>query len=121
METEEDKLETFFAAARAAPPVLSDAAVQRIVADAENARIAPRDTTRAPVRRASWLPWLTDIGSALGGWRAAGGIALAGLAGLWIGWADTAGLGAALLGTGEDASSLVPDEVSVLIEAGAAT
>ncbi len=120
MDLEDDKLETFFTEARAAPPELSDAALARILADADRARPAPAVRAHKRPLLPGWLSWLRDLGPVPGGWRAAGGVALAGLAGFWIGWADTSGLGAALAG-GDDGFSLVPDEVAVLVDAAAAT
>lgn len=80
METERkdaDPLEALFAEARAeAPP---EALMARVLADAETAQGACVVT---PVRRG----WLSGVISALGGWPGASGVALAGVAGVMVGF-----------------------------------
>jgi hypothetical protein len=89
--TEPDKddiaLDAFFAAARADDPEPGDDLMARILADA--ARVQPRPVT--PVSAASASGW-RGILAAIGGWPAMGGMAVATMAGLWIGIAPPAGL-----------------------------
>lgn len=70
-----------FACARAAQPAPSEALMLRIIEDAareQAARIAP---PAAPPRRGRWCLALAD----LGGWPAMAGLAMAAVAGMWLG------------------------------------
>jgi hypothetical protein len=58
----------------------------RILDDAY--RLQPVAPAPGPVRRGGG--WFGDLADALGGWRGAGGLATATVAGLWIGLSDTA-------------------------------
>jgi hypothetical protein len=92
--TEQDRdkraLDALFAAARAEPARPDDALMARILADAarEQPRAAAPVRTRALPERGGWRGWL----DAIGGWPAAGGMALATVAGLWIGISPPQGL-----------------------------
>ena len=70
----EPDLEAFFEAARMHSPDLPDRVRARILTDAET--VMP-----ARVRRAPWA----QLRELLGGWYGLGGVATAGLVGLWIG------------------------------------
>lgn len=73
----DDDLEDIFAAARGTGAEVGDDLMARVLADA--ARVQP-----APVAAPSiW----SQIREALGGWPVLGGVAAAGLAGVWIGYA----------------------------------
>jgi hypothetical protein len=80
----EPDLDALFAAARAAEPDgLPPAFEARLVAAAAAAR-------PAPARRPGWAARLRAALADLGGAPALGGLAVAGVAGLWIGLADPA-------------------------------
>ncbi|MCB2115096.1 MAG: dihydroorotate dehydrogenase [Rhodobacteraceae bacterium] len=83
---DERELEGLFRAARALSPAPSGALMARVLADAEAARPrpAPDPTPVSGVAAPSWIAQL------LGGWRGLGGLATAGAAGLWIGYAGLA-------------------------------
>ncbi|MCV2881393.1 dihydroorotate dehydrogenase [Actibacterium sp. XHP0104] len=85
--TDTDELELLFAAARDAAPVPSDGLLARVLADAEaeQARPAP-----ALIRPEGGL--LARAMRQIGGWPALAGLATATLAGVWIGYAQPAGL-----------------------------
>lgn len=68
-------LDDIFAAARDADGTVSDALIDRVVADAG---LVPR----APVKETLWQ----SLVSAIGGWPALGGVVTAGLAGVWVGF-----------------------------------
>ena len=81
MTDQHDDIEALFAQARAVTPVVSDGLFARIMADA-----AAVDMVRQP--RAPVLPqkgWFAGLLAALGGWPALGGLAMATVAGVWIG------------------------------------
>ncbi|MBK5932575.1 hypothetical protein C8N32_11141 [Rhodovulum imhoffii] len=101
---EDVALEPFFSDARAAAPRPSGDLIARVMSDAQGGRpVRGLDTAR----RGGLLERLT---AALGGWPALGGMAAAGMAGVWIGYAFPAGLSA--LG----AELLVPEGDYELVE-----
>ena len=75
-----DDLDAFFAAARREVPAPSEALMARVLVDALAAQPAPRAAVRTP-RPGLW----TQLREAMGGWPAMGGLATAGVVGLWIG------------------------------------
>ncbi|WP_102107054.1 dihydroorotate dehydrogenase [Oceaniglobus roseus] len=79
---DDDTLEDFFAAARAAPVAVSDDLVARILQDAA----AAQPWAPAPARAAPGP--LARLVGALGGWPSLAGLAAAALAGVWIGTAQ---------------------------------
>lgn len=110
---DDEFLEGFFRAARAARPAPSEALMARILADgeAEMPRAAePQsglqsepDRLARPVGGGDGgvLSWM---GAAFGGWRGIGGLATATVAGLWLGYAglaDTSMLTGGLWSAGE--------------------
>lgn len=86
-DTADKDLEALFARARGIEPPLPDTLAARILADAD-AVLAPAAVPPPP--RAGWRALL----AALGGWPAAGGLALATAAGVMIGINPDTGLGA---------------------------
>ncbi|MEM8630295.1 MAG: hypothetical protein AAGF74_03590 [Pseudomonadota bacterium] len=82
-DTSEEKLEDLFAAARKAAPQPSEDLMARVLSDAEAVCLArATQTTQAgPAARFS----LSSMLDAFGGWAGAGGLAAAGLVGLWVG------------------------------------
>ncbi|PIE15674.1 MAG: dihydroorotate dehydrogenase [Rhodobacterales bacterium] len=75
-----------FAAAQQTAPLPSLDLMERIMGDA--AALQPAPQRPAPKPLGNWaLFW-----SIIGGWRGAGGVALATLAGIWIGFSQPAGL-----------------------------
>lgn len=118
MDPQDHDLEKFFEAARANGPALDPERFARIVADGRRLQPAQHVPRRAAGDQAGRAGW-----RALGqrfGWVPAGGLALAGLVGLWVGWADPAGMATALVG-GEADWSLDADDLSALIEGGEGT
>ncbi len=107
----EAALVAVFAAARAAAPEPSAVFLARVLADAEAVQAQRRAPVPSrPARQGRWR----GILAALGGWGAAGGLATATLAGLWLGFAGAQGTGAvAGLLAGEDEQigtlDLIPD------------
>lgn len=108
----EDQLERYFAEARLAAPLPGAALLDRIIADADAEAVRPpalpqRAPAAAP-RRSVW----SDIANVFGGWRGLGGLATAGVAGLWIGASgvDTATgtLSALLPSFASDSVELIP-------------
>lgn len=77
---ESDMLDDIFAAARAETPRVPDALLARVLADA--ARMVPE-----PAPRQSLWDALLDM---IGGWPSVGGLAMAGVAGVWVGFAPPA-------------------------------
>ncbi len=114
-------LEEYFAAARAAPPETAPDFLARVSAEAEafalqhgaRARRADRD------RPGLWQ----GLREALGGWPALTGLATAGLAGLWLGFAPPAGIAASLgdlwTGAGADVgTALYAGDIAFWLEEG---
>ncbi len=88
----EEKLEALFKQARSAPEEPDAALLARVLGDA----LAEQAVGAAPARgnagaRRGWGLW-----AALGGWPAMGGLATAAVAGLWIGFSPTLGVGDAV-------------------------
>ncbi len=102
---DEKFLEPFFAAAREAPPEVSDDLMARVLADA--AASVPRDAPlpeRAPRRGA-----FAQILDGIGGWPSIAGLVTATAAGLWFGFADPYGLVAGTTATtGFDVTEVLP-------------
>lgn len=88
--TERDLDELFAAARAAAPPPLPPDLAARIVAAAAAGRAAPAPPM-APARAPGLRARLAALLAELGGAPALGGLATAGIAGLWVGLADPAG------------------------------
>lgn len=84
---EMDALDALLVQARAMDHVPDADLLVRIVADAEQVF----DQRRVPQRPAS-QGWFAGVKAALGGWPAMGGLAMATVAGLWIGVAPPASL-----------------------------
>lgn len=84
-----DPLEAYFAAARAVPPAVPDGLMARVLADAaaENPVRAGRPAAQ-PARESLW----SQLVAALGGRGALAGMAAAGLAGVWVGFAQPVAL-----------------------------
>lgn len=83
-----DDLDALFAELRNHPaPEMSETLSARILGDAD--RLQP---TAPPVTPVAKQGWLAGMVSALGGWPSMGGLAAAGVAGLWIGMAPPAAL-----------------------------
>lgn len=89
-------LDAFFTAARAAEPPVPAALLARVLDDA--AAVQPRPAP-VPARVQPRPGWAALLLSALGGRGAVAGLAAAGLAGVWIGFAQPVDLGLGL-GTG---------------------
>lgn len=86
-------------------PQVSDALMARVLADAERARV---DSVAQPAPRGLWA----QLADAIGGWPAMGGVALAGVAGLWVGLAPPVIIeeaAADVLGTSEGITVLGAD------------
>jgi len=104
----DDRLESFFAAAREAAPVPGAGLLVRVLAGAEavqGAGVAPQ--VGRPKRGQGWAAAIAGavasvIGDAPGGWRVFGGMATAALAGIWIGYAGLADNAAGVLGISAD-------------------
>lgn len=77
MKSEPDMIETLFAESRAQAPTVSDDLLARVLADA--AQMQPRPVP-APTLWAAML----DL---IGGWPSVGGLAVVGVAGIWVGFA----------------------------------
>lgn len=77
--SEDDMLDHFFEGARAQRPAVPDDLMARVLADAASAQpriaIAPQPKI-----------W-TAILDLIGGWPSVGGLAMAGVAGIWVGFA----------------------------------
>jgi hypothetical protein len=111
-ELNDNALEMLFASARAEAPLPSDALVARVLADAERA---------APVPAAPPVPVWRALFGAIGGWRGGAGLALAGVAGLAIGFVspealDAVAPGYALTDAGYGLEDLMPGFSSLLDE-----
>lgn len=117
---DDEALEAMFAAARSAAAEPSADLLARVLADAEAVQDGRAALATGPVAapRGGGGIWASIL-AALGGWGGAGGLAAAGLAGLWIGFAggtqvtDTLGtLTGGLVGSGVEADAgvdLLPD------------
>jgi hypothetical protein len=95
-DTKQDaELERFFAAARGAPEPASEALLARVLADAQAVQAAE---SAMAMHRGGAVGRRRRVGvwAALGGWPALGGLALATVAGLWIGFSPTLGGSAAV-------------------------
>lgn len=105
--TQEDRLEDLFAAARAAPPVPSEALMARVMAEAlaEQPRPAGRVAPATRPRLLARMVW------ALGGSGVLAGMGTAAAAGLYIGFVQPSGLAGlheAVLGVPLETVELVP-------------
>ena len=99
-------LDDMFAAARDADTSVPDHLLDRVVADAA---LVPR----APAPESLW----SSLISAIGGWPALGGVAMAGLIGVWVGFAPPSQIetfAADVLGTTTSVSFL--DEYDTFLE-----
>jgi hypothetical protein len=113
------EIEALFAAARAHPAEPSAALLARVMEDAMIEASACALPDRAPVRHAARRGVLAALVAAIGGWPAMGGLATAGLVGVWIGYAAPAGLDTVtsdVFGDGYEVSDLVPSLDSYLAE-----
>lgn len=118
MDPQDHDLEEFFAAARSSGPGLGPGRIASIIAEGRRLQPAPQMPQRAArgrAGRAGWRAmWLQS------GWAPAGGLALAGLVGLWVGWADPAGMATVLVAPEAD-WNLDADDLSTLIDGGEGT
>ncbi|TCP41331.1 hypothetical protein [Rhodovulum marinum] len=111
------ELEALFAAGRAVRATPSAALLARVMDDAmaeTGARATPEPRPHGAPRGA-----LAGLVAALGGWPALGGLATAGVVGIWIGYAAPGGLEAvtaAMLGSGYDVTDMVPSLDTYLTE-----
>jgi hypothetical protein len=85
-----DPLEAYFAAARATPPAVADDLMARVLADA--AAECPVRPAPAPLRGVVRESLWSQLVAAVGGRGALAGMAAAGLAGVWIGFAQPVAL-----------------------------
>ncbi len=81
----ESELDEFFAAAKESEVPASPDLMARVLADAED--LQPRASEVARPHSSNLWAGLLDV---LGGWPALGGVAAAGVAGLWLGMAPPA-------------------------------
>lgn len=98
-------LEDLFAAARSARPPLPEHLNAEILADA--AQLQPVRPAPAP-RRSPPLPRWRQLLAAVGGWPAAGGLAMASAAGLWLGLAPPSFVPDPVALAGLDAAETMP-------------
>lgn len=92
--SDDTELGLYFQAAQQQTPVADDALLARVLADglaAQKAHVAPAPRARLAAPR--WRQLL----AALGGWQGLGGLATAGLVGVWLGISPPAGLDALAL------------------------
>ena len=110
-----DDLDALFTAARAHPPVPSEALMARVLADAlEQQPKAVAPPARVAVRRAGVLARLAGL---FGGVGALAGMGTAAAAGLFIGYVQPSGLSGlddAVLGTPLESVELMPDVDALL-------
>lgn len=78
--SETDMIDAILANARAQQPQVSDDLLSRVLADA--ARMQPQPAPAKPL-------WSTLL-DMIGGWPSIGGLAVAGVAGVWVGFAPPA-------------------------------
>ncbi len=78
--TDNDMIDDLFGLARGENPAPSDALMARVLADAASAHAAPQP---APVQSSLWQGILDFVG----GWPSVGGLAVAGVTGIWVGFA----------------------------------
>lgn len=89
-------LDSLFAEAKATTPALSDGLQARILADAQDIQSA----ARAPVAvQRSIEPAGSRLLRAIGGWGGLGGLTMATVAGLWIGFSNPTLVSPGLSGT----------------------
>jgi len=92
---EPDELDAFFAAARRDTPALSQAALDRMTAQALEVQAGfatAQETTAARSARSGRPGRIAQMLAAVGGWPGMAGLATAGVAGFWIGAVPPAGL-----------------------------
>ncbi|MHC0054421.1 dihydroorotate dehydrogenase [Actibacterium sp. D379-3] len=117
----ERELERFFAAARQAAPMPSEALMARVAADAA----AQMQVASAAAPRRDRPGLLAGLMRQIGGWPALAGLATATVAGVWIGYAAPGEVGPLTAGLwpGEDAGydvvDLIPSMDGFLTEGGA--
>lgn len=107
----DDDLDTLFAAARAAPPVPSDALLARVLADAAAHQPAPRPVVARPLSIAPRGGVWHRLADLFGGAGALAGMGGAAVAGLVLGYVQPDGLSAlsdAMLGGALDSVALMP-------------
>jgi hypothetical protein len=108
---DDDALAPFLAAARDREPPLPDALLARVLVDAE--RLQPRSPLPA-ARRPARPGWRALLMAVAGGRGALAGMAAAGLAGVWIGFAQPMDIGAGLgLGTADPLVTLFPGDLDL--------
>ena len=83
----DDNLDDLFAQARKQAPKVDDALVGRVLADADATQAGFAGRMDAAPRARGIRSWVRDM---IGGWPAAGGLALATGAGVWFGMAPPA-------------------------------
>ncbi|WP_132693181.1 hypothetical protein [Rhodovulum steppense] len=112
------EIEALFAAARTDRPEPSAALLARVMADAMAEAEARAASAPAPRARPTG-GGLARILGLIGGWPAMGGLATAGLMGVWIGYAAPGGFDAVtatMLGSGYDVSDMMPGLDAYLTE-----
>lgn len=109
----ETELDTLFAEARDAAPMLSDGLAARIMADAARVSAKPAPALAPPPRPSA----LQSLWDAIGGWPAAAGLMTAAVTGLTIGLSATTSL-EPLTGliTGYDVEDFMPAYSGLLSE-----
>lgn len=114
--TQDDDLDSFFAAARDTAPAPSDALMARVLADASLHQPSPETWSRAaPPARSFW----EVLGSALGRGGALAGMVSATVAGVYLGFSQPVGDGlfALLNGTESVTIDMMPGIDALLDEA----
>jgi hypothetical protein len=96
----DDMLDDLFAQARGTSPVPGDALMARVIADAD--AVQPR-AVAAPVARPGLMMRMLDT---IGGWPAVSGLAMATVAGIWVGVAPPASVQ-------DVTAAMMGDEVSI--------
>ena len=96
----DDMLDDLFAQARGAAPAPSDALMARVIADAEAAQPRP---VAVSVARPGFVARILDV---IGGWPAVSGLAMATVAGVWVGVAPPASVQ-------DMTAAMMGDEVSI--------
>jgi len=84
-----DTLGVFFDAAQRETPVVSDALMARVAADAVRVQRQTQTQNQIPASRAE-QGWRQQLVNVLGGWRGMGALVAACAAGVWLGFAPPA-------------------------------
>ncbi len=92
MTEDETELALFFADAQKHAPIPDAKLVARVLSDANTVQGQPQPESALP-KPGFWAP-LRHIADLLGGWGVVAGLSAAAVAGVWIGYTGSAGLGA---------------------------